>query len=119
MEKHVTPRKQMDIEEAPGMTSSYFTKLLLTGYQLDLSLIDASPLPHGTEYEVLSTGSELLVEFVANSDRPGRGFRAKYQFQPAIDDTSVESMDCPDCRNHKQSCGRCSILDLSEIAPLE
>ncbi|VEN50840.1 unnamed protein product, partial [Callosobruchus maculatus] len=37
----------------------------------------------GTEYEVLSTGSELLVEFVANSDRPGRGFRAKYQFQPA------------------------------------
>ncbi|CAH1996812.1 unnamed protein product [Acanthoscelides obtectus] len=46
----------------------------------------------GAEYEVLSTGSELLVEFVANSDRPGRGFRAKYQFQPAVDDTSVDTL---------------------------
>nr|CAI5843728.1 unnamed protein product [Callosobruchus analis] len=46
----------------------------------------------GTEYEVLSTGSELLIEFVANSDRPGRGFRAKYQFQPAVDDASVDTL---------------------------
>ncbi|XP_041989249.1 suppressor of lurcher protein 1-like [Aricia agestis] len=31
-------------------------------------------------YEVLSTGPELLVQFTANSNTPGQGFKAKYQF---------------------------------------
>ncbi|KAK9881143.1 hypothetical protein WA026_014493 [Henosepilachna vigintioctopunctata] len=43
----------------------------------------------GTETEILSTGPELFVEFVANSDLPGQGFRASFQFQQAIDN-SVE-----------------------------
>ncbi|XP_063229250.1 suppressor of lurcher protein 1-like [Bacillus rossius redtenbacheri] len=33
--------------------------------------------------EVLSTGQHLHVLFVANSQQPGRGFKAAYQFQPA------------------------------------
>lgn len=41
----------------------------------------------GTEMEVLSTGPELFVEFVANSDQPGRGFRASFQFQQSIDNS--------------------------------
>ncbi|XP_044756335.1 suppressor of lurcher protein 1 [Coccinella septempunctata] len=45
----------------------------------------------GTEIEVLSTGPELFVEFVANSDQPGRGFRASFQFQQGIDN----SVDLP------------------------
>ncbi|CAG5045845.1 unnamed protein product [Parnassius apollo] len=32
-------------------------------------------------YEVLSTGSALLVQFTANSNTPGQGFKARYQFQ--------------------------------------
>lgn len=35
---------------------------------------------------MLSTGSELLVEFTANSDWPGQGFKASYQFQPPDSD---------------------------------
>lgn len=37
-------------------------------------------------YEILSTGSDLLVQFTANSDNPGQGFKANYLFQP--DDNS-------------------------------
>lgn len=37
-------------------------------------------------YEILSTGPDLLVQFTANSDNPGQGFKANYLFQP--DDNS-------------------------------
>lgn len=40
----------------------------------------------GAEVEVLSTGPDLYVEFVANSEWPGQGFKAVFQFQP-LDDT--------------------------------
>lgn len=36
----------------------------------------------GAEVEVLSTGSDLYVEFVANSKWPDQGFKAMFQFQP-------------------------------------
>ncbi|XP_032670987.1 suppressor of lurcher protein 1 [Odontomachus brunneus] len=36
----------------------------------------------GAEVEVLSTGRDLFVEFIANSEWPGQGFKAKFQFQP-------------------------------------
>ncbi|KAG5345509.1 NETO2 protein, partial [Acromyrmex charruanus] len=39
----------------------------------------------GTEVEVLSTGPGLYVEFVANSEWPGQGFKAMFQFQPLDD----------------------------------
>ncbi|XP_006563716.1 suppressor of lurcher protein 1 isoform X2 [Apis mellifera] len=39
----------------------------------------------GAEVEVLSTGSDLYVEFVANSEWPGQGFKAMFQFQPFDD----------------------------------
>lgn len=42
----------------------------------------------GNELEVLSTGSELFIEFVANSDRPGQGFKGRYQFQQ-MEETNV------------------------------
>lgn len=42
----------------------------------------------GMELEVLSTGSDLFVEFVANSDWPGQGFKASFQFQSS-DDNSI------------------------------
>ncbi|CAH2040678.1 unnamed protein product, partial [Iphiclides podalirius] len=32
-------------------------------------------------YEILSTGAELLVQFTANSNISGQGFKARYQFQ--------------------------------------
>ncbi|KAL0275068.1 UNVERIFIED_CONTAM: hypothetical protein PYX00_003048 [Menopon gallinae] len=35
-----------------------------------------------SEVEVLSTGPELYIEFVANSEWPGQGFKANFQFQP-------------------------------------
>ncbi|XP_047514264.1 suppressor of lurcher protein 1-like [Pieris napi] len=41
-------------------------------------------------YEILSTGPDLLVEFIAKSKTPGQGFKAKYQFQP--DDSSIEDV---------------------------
>lgn len=41
----------------------------------------------GTELEVLSTSSDLFIEFLANSDWPGRGFKAGFQFQPAEDNS--------------------------------
>lgn len=52
----------------------------------------------GNELEVLSTSSELFVEFVANSDWPGQGFKASFQFEP-IDDNSVGKYNfhCPLC----------------------
>lgn len=34
------------------------------------------------EVEVLSTSSELYIEFVANSNWPGQGFKASFQFEP-------------------------------------
>jgi len=39
----------------------------------------------GTEVEVLSTGPGLYIEFVANSEWPGQGFKAMFQFQPLDD----------------------------------
>ncbi|GJQ82540.1 hypothetical protein Trydic_g12996 [Trypoxylus dichotomus] len=39
----------------------------------------------GTEMEIFSKGPNLFIEFVANSDWPGQGFKAKYQFQSADD----------------------------------
>jgi hypothetical protein len=39
----------------------------------------------GAEVEVLSTGPDLYVEFVANSEWPGQGFKAMFQFQPLDD----------------------------------
>lgn len=41
----------------------------------------------GTELEVLSTGSDLFIEFIGNSDWPGQGFKASFQFQPMEDNT--------------------------------
>nr|XP_018907000.1 PREDICTED: suppressor of lurcher protein 1 [Bemisia tabaci]XP_018907008.1 PREDICTED: suppressor of lurcher protein 1 [Bemisia tabaci] len=35
-----------------------------------------------TEQEVLSTGSDMYIEFISNSDLPGQGFKALFQFQP-------------------------------------
>ncbi|KAJ8724338.1 hypothetical protein PYW08_015812 [Mythimna loreyi] len=32
-------------------------------------------------YEILSTGPDLMVQFTANSNIPGQGFKARYQFQ--------------------------------------
>lgn len=40
----------------------------------------------GAEVEVLSTGPYLYLEFVANSEWPGQGFKAIFEFQP-VDDT--------------------------------
>ncbi|XP_072388890.1 suppressor of lurcher protein 1 isoform X1 [Diabrotica undecimpunctata] len=42
-----------------------------------------------TQIEILSTGPDLFIEFVANSDNPGRGFKGKFQFQPS--DNVVDS----------------------------
>ncbi|XP_068083514.1 suppressor of lurcher protein 1-like [Anabrus simplex] len=36
----------------------------------------------GSELEVLSTGPDLYIEFLANSEWPGQGFKANFQFQP-------------------------------------
>ncbi|KAF4521635.1 hypothetical protein B566_EDAN006677 [Ephemera danica] len=35
------------------------------------------------QLEVLSTGPDFLVRFVADSERPGQGFRAAFEFQAA------------------------------------
>ncbi|XP_022909201.1 suppressor of lurcher protein 1-like [Onthophagus taurus] len=43
----------------------------------------------GAEVEIFSTGSNLFVEFVANSDWPGHGFKARYQFLP-IEDNFID-----------------------------
>ncbi|XP_031770517.1 suppressor of lurcher protein 1-like [Galleria mellonella] len=42
-------------------------------------------------YEILSTGSDLLVQFTANSNTPGQGFKASYQFH--MDDNSSADSD--------------------------
>ncbi|RZF38176.1 hypothetical protein LSTR_LSTR005537 [Laodelphax striatellus] len=39
------------------------------------------------QVEVLSTGPHLYIEFVADSQWPGQGFNALYEFQPAINNT--------------------------------
>ncbi|XP_071438728.1 suppressor of lurcher protein 1 [Hetaerina americana] len=36
----------------------------------------------GSEREVLSTGRDLTVEFVSDSESPGQGFKATFEFQP-------------------------------------
>ncbi|XP_043486237.1 suppressor of lurcher protein 1 isoform X1 [Polistes fuscatus] len=46
----------------------------------------------GAEVEVLSTGTDLYVEFVANSEWPGQGFKAKFEFQP-LDDSPHSELD--------------------------
>ncbi|XP_066252606.1 suppressor of lurcher protein 1 isoform X1 [Euwallacea similis] len=45
----------------------------------------------GNELEVLSTGSELFIEFVANSDNPGQGFKARYHFQLMEETNLIEN----------------------------
>ncbi|KAG8233733.1 hypothetical protein J437_LFUL013140 [Ladona fulva] len=44
----------------------------------------------GSEREVLSTGQELTVEFVSDSDQPGQGFKATFEFQPMPPEATVE-----------------------------
>jgi len=34
-----------------------------------------------TEMEILSSGSDLYIEFIGNSNWPGQGFKASFQFQ--------------------------------------
>ncbi|XP_015603832.1 suppressor of lurcher protein 1 isoform X2 [Cephus cinctus] len=46
----------------------------------------------GAEVEILSTGADLYVEFVANSEWPGQGFKAMFQFQP-LDDAHHPDLD--------------------------
>ncbi|KAF7277763.1 hypothetical protein GWI33_009185 [Rhynchophorus ferrugineus] len=46
----------------------------------------------GGEIEILSTGSELFIEFVANSDTPGQGFKARYQFQ-TMENNNIENQN--------------------------
>lgn len=46
-----------------------------------------------TEIEILSTGPDLFIDFVANSDKPGQGFKATYQFQP-IDENNAAATGC-------------------------
>lgn len=41
-------------------------------------------------YEISSTGHELLVQFTANSNMPGQGFKARYQFQ--MEDNANEGL---------------------------
>lgn len=38
-----------------------------------------------SEVEILSTGRELYIDFLANSKWPGQGFKATFQFQPLDD----------------------------------
>ncbi|XP_050302359.1 suppressor of lurcher protein 1 [Anthonomus grandis grandis] len=45
----------------------------------------------GNELEVLSTGSELFIEFVANSNSPGQGFKARYQFQSMEETNTIDN----------------------------
>ncbi|KPJ02417.1 Suppressor of lurcher protein 1 [Papilio xuthus] len=42
-------------------------------------------------YEIMSTGSDLLVQFTANSNIPGQGFKARYQFQME-DNTNADTL---------------------------
>ncbi|GBP26725.1 Suppressor of lurcher protein 1 [Eumeta japonica] len=42
-------------------------------------------------YEILSTGPDLLVQFTANSNEPGQGFKANFQFQSDDYNTSTAS----------------------------
>lgn len=41
------------------------------------------------ELEILSTGSDIFIEFVANSDWPGQGFKANFEFQPTDDESGT------------------------------
>ncbi|XP_034828594.1 suppressor of lurcher protein 1-like [Maniola hyperantus] len=50
-------------------------------------------------YEILSTGPDLLVQFTANSDTPGQGFKASYQF--LMEDNSSAGLES----NKKSSIG--------------
>ncbi|XP_049870975.1 suppressor of lurcher protein 1 isoform X2 [Pectinophora gossypiella] len=42
-------------------------------------------------YEILSTGPDLLVQFTANSNTPGQGFKVNYQFE--VEDNSSTDPD--------------------------
>ncbi|CAG9564394.1 unnamed protein product [Danaus chrysippus] len=44
-----------------------------------------------TGYEVLLTGSYLLLQFTANSVSPEQGFAATFHFQPPPDSTAADS----------------------------
>lgn len=46
-----------------------------------------------TEVEILSSSPDLFIEFVANSEWPGQGFKAKFEFQP-VDETTTGTLCC-------------------------
>lgn len=52
------------------------------------------------ELEVFSTSSDIFVEFLANSEQPGQGFKANFQFQPVKRDLAgrklLFTLNCPD-----------------------
>ncbi|XP_075212598.1 suppressor of lurcher protein 1-like isoform X2 [Lycorma delicatula] len=41
--------------------------------------------------EVLSTGPDLFIEFLADSEWPGQGFKAAFQFQPLLLETTPQT----------------------------
>ncbi|XP_035710447.1 suppressor of lurcher protein 1 [Folsomia candida] len=47
------------------------------------------------DYEILSSGPHLQVEFLANSDSPGTGFRAKYQYVQVQLDSALDNTRLP------------------------
>ncbi|XP_021945040.2 suppressor of lurcher protein 1-like [Folsomia candida] len=46
-----------------------------------------------TDYEILSSGQELRIEFIGNSDETGMGFRAKFHFIKVIYDDFSDPYD--------------------------
>ncbi|XP_057664757.1 suppressor of lurcher protein 1 isoform X2 [Diorhabda carinulata] len=54
-----------------------------------------------TQIEIFSTGPNLFIEFVANSDNPGRGFKGKFQFQTS--DNSLDNRSTSQQGAHSQS----------------
>lgn len=40
-----------------------------------------------------STSRELFIEFIANSDTPGNGFRARYQFAKIVVESQFDALE--------------------------
>ena len=59
-----------------------------------------------SEAEVLSTGPDLYVDFVANSKWPGQGFKATFQFQPFDDSPPGTYMSSPTRARPRGGCKR-------------
>ncbi|GLV41235.1 hypothetical protein CBL_04759 [Carabus blaptoides fortunei] len=53
-----------------------------------------------TEVEILSSSPDLFIEFVANSEWPGQGFKAKFEFQPVDDTTTALCHVAPQATKH-------------------